>query len=120
MKILPEFFDPNQFHVPNTDNHFIIKRPYTTFSKSMVLDFKEYNTNLKIQCIVFDRIWQTCINIYGLRDAKRKVRCFESLNYFNQCLKINSFISNDKKYYGHTYADSKYQNLSPGHDEIVD
>lgn len=42
MKILPEYFDGNQFTIGNTDHHFIIKRPYTTFAKSMQIKFEEY------------------------------------------------------------------------------
>ena len=120
MKVLPEYFDPNQFKQPNRDAHFIIKRPYTNFTRSVNVDYKDYLSNLKIQCIVFDRIWNTCLNIYGLREAKKRIRCFESYNYFNQCLDINSFIANDKKYNSHKYADSKYQNLTPTHDQIID
>ncbi len=43
MSVLPEYFDPNQFVQPDYDSHFTIKRPYTTFSKSMILKFEEYN-----------------------------------------------------------------------------
>ncbi len=46
MKVLPEYFDPNQFKTPETTQHFIIKRPYTTFSNSMQLDFQEYYVSL--------------------------------------------------------------------------
>ncbi len=46
MKVLPEYFDPNQFKTPETTQHFIIKRPYTTFSNSMQLDFQEYYVGL--------------------------------------------------------------------------
>ena len=120
MKVLPEYFDPNQFKIPNQDHHFIIKRPYTTFSNSMLLDYEDYFSNKKVQCVIFDRIWSTCLNIYGIREAKRRHRCFESYNYLNQCIAINSFIANDKKYFGHLYADSKYQNLTPTHEQILD
>ena len=37
MKVLPEYFDPSQFIVPQYDTHFTIKRPYTNFAKSMRL-----------------------------------------------------------------------------------
>lgn len=46
--ILPEYFDPTAFHQPGLDYHFTIKRPYTTFSKSINLDFKEYNVSYSI------------------------------------------------------------------------
>ncbi len=46
MSVLPEYFDPNQFVQPDYDSHFTIKRPYTTFSKSMILKFEEYNVSL--------------------------------------------------------------------------
>ena len=42
MKVLPEYFDPAQFVVANYDSHFIIKRPYTNFAKSMQLKFEDY------------------------------------------------------------------------------
>lgn len=42
MKILPEYFDPATFVVPNYDTHFIIKRPYTSFTKSMLIKFEDY------------------------------------------------------------------------------
>lgn len=42
MKVLPEYFDPTQFHKPGLDYHFIIKRPYTTFTKSMLLQVEDY------------------------------------------------------------------------------
>lgn len=126
MSVLPEYFDPSQFVKNDYDHHFTIKRPYTNFSKSMMINFKEYQvgkfinqTNLKLQCIVFERIWETCQNIYGIKEAKRRHRCFESLNYFDQCIKINKFIANDKKYNGHTFSTSKYYNVSPTHEQIV-
>ena len=46
MSVLPEYFDPFLFHKPGQEYHFTIKRPYTTFSKSMNIDFKEYNVSL--------------------------------------------------------------------------
>jgi len=118
MKVLPEFFDPSQYVQPDMDSHFTIKRPYTTFSKSMSLQFEEYSANLKVQCIVFDRIWHTCQNIYGVKEAKRKHRCFEALNYFDQCLKVNSFMANQKKYFDHQFGTSKYYNLTPTHEQL--
>ena len=42
MKILPEYFDPAQFVVADYDSHFIIKRPYTNFAKSMSIKFEDY------------------------------------------------------------------------------
>jgi hypothetical protein len=42
MKVLPEYFDPAQFVVANYDTHFIIKRPYTNFAKSMSVKFEDY------------------------------------------------------------------------------
>ena len=43
--VLPEFFDPSMYVQPDFDSHFTIKRPYTTFSKAMLLKFNEYNVN---------------------------------------------------------------------------
>jgi len=45
MKILPEYFDRSQFAMPDYDHHFTIKRPYTTFAKSMNLAFEDYYVN---------------------------------------------------------------------------
>ena len=45
MSVLPEYFDPFMFQQAGTDEHFTIKRPYTTFSKSINIDFKEYNVS---------------------------------------------------------------------------
>lgn len=42
MKVFPEYFDANQFIVPNYNSHFTIKRPYTNFAKSMRLNFEDY------------------------------------------------------------------------------
>jgi hypothetical protein len=42
MKILPEYFDAAQFAVAHYDTHFIIKRPYTGFTKAMALKFEDY------------------------------------------------------------------------------
>lgn len=73
---------------------------------------------MKVQCVVFDRIWNTCTNLYGVREAKRKHRCFEALNYFDQCVRINSFMANEKKYEGQVFGNSKYYNVSPTHEQI--
>ena len=58
------------------------------------------------------------MNIYGVKEAKRRQRCFESLNYFDQCLRINSFMANDKKYFGHKYGVNKYYHTTPTHEQI--
>jgi len=58
--------------------------------------------------------------MYGLREAKRKHRCFESLLYFDQCVKINAFMANHKKYHGHVYGTNKYYNVTPTHEQIID
>ena len=70
--------------------------------------------------MVFDRIWGTCKNIYGVGEAKRYRGCFEALQYFNQCVDINHHIAVERKYSGHKYAGSKYQHLTPSHDQILD
>lgn len=46
MSVLPEFFDPFLFHRPNQEYHFTIKRPYTTFAKTINIEFNEYNVIL--------------------------------------------------------------------------
>lgn len=42
MSVLPEYFDPTSYDQPDHDSHFTIKRPYTTFSKSMFIKFEDY------------------------------------------------------------------------------
>jgi hypothetical protein len=49
MKILPEYFDGAQFQVGNYDAHFTIKRPYTTFAKSMQIKFEDYYVTKNIK-----------------------------------------------------------------------
>ncbi len=68
--------------------------------------------------MIFDKIWQTCENMYGVKGAYRKHRCLESKNYFNQCIKINKFFAQDKKYFPHRYATSQYQWVTPHHDFV--
>lgn len=46
MKVLPEYFDATQFMAPAHNHHFIIKRPYTTFAKSMSIKFEDYYVNI--------------------------------------------------------------------------
>ena len=45
MSVMPEYFDPSAYLQPDIDSHFTIKRPYTTFSKSMILKFEDYNVS---------------------------------------------------------------------------
>jgi len=45
MSVLPEYFDPTTYIQPDFDSHFAIKRPYTTFSKSMNMKFEEYSVS---------------------------------------------------------------------------
>ncbi len=71
-----------------------------------------------MQCVIFDKIWTSCLNMYGVKGAKRKHRCFESLNYFNQCVDINEFFAQDKKYYPHRYITNQYQWVTPHHDFV--
>jgi hypothetical protein len=56
--------------------------------------------------------------MYGVKGAYRKHRCFEALNYFNQCVQINEFFAQDKKYFPHRYITNQYQWVSPHHDFI--
>ena len=50
MKVLPEYHDATQFLMPNYQSHFVIKRPYTTFAKSMSLKFEDYY-------VIYSLIW---------------------------------------------------------------
>ena len=60
----------------------------------------------------------TCMNIYGIHGANRKHRCHESKNYFNQCVQINHFMANDKKYHPQKYITDEYHHVTPHHDAI--
>lgn len=52
MSVLPEYFDPTTYIQPDFDSHFAIKRPYTTFAKSMNLKFSEYNVRKPFSLIL--------------------------------------------------------------------
>ena len=66
--------------------------------------------------------------MYGMRKAEKHHRCFvynffnfifqESKNYLEQCIDINKFIANDKKYYPERYATSEFQHVQPHHSSV--
>ena len=60
MSVLPEYFDPSQFVKNEYDHHFTIKRPYTNFSKSMMINFKEYQVRFNFNLDKF-KITMYCL-----------------------------------------------------------
>eukprot|EP00997_Jenningsia_sp_PLL12_P009254 NODE_6184_length_525_cov_104.415966_g5420_i0.p1 GENE.NODE_6184_length_525_cov_104.415966_g5420_i0~~NODE_6184_length_525_cov_104.415966_g5420_i0.p1 ORF type:complete len:100 (-),score=42.15 NODE_6184_length_525_cov_104.415966_g5420_i0:185-484(-) len=98
MKVFPEYFDTNQF-VMAQENMHTIKRPYINFYKTLNFKFQEYNTNLKLQCVHWHGLVRACINVYGYFDFLQQLRCIEAVEYFKQCLQLNTFFAYHKKYF---------------------
>lgn len=98
MKVFPEYFDQYQF-VLNRENMHTIKRPYINFYKTLNFAFQEYNANLKLQCVHWQRLVFACVNVFGYFEFMKNIRCFESAEYFHQCLQLNTFFAYHKKYY---------------------
>ena len=117
MKVFPEFFDNNQFEMAS-ENMFCIKRPYVNFSKTLNFKFQEYNANIKLQCIHWQRLIKACINTFGYFDFLREIRCMEGAEYFKQCLMLNSFFAYHKKYYPNNYYHDQYWRVSPHYNSV--
>ena len=98
MKVFPEYFEFQQFNRANYQMNHCMKRPYINFYKTLNFAFQEYHANLKLQCVHWQRILQTCVNIFGYFDYGRNIRCSESSYYFEQCVQLNSFFAYMKKY----------------------
>ena len=42
----------------------------------------------------------------------------ETKNYMEQCIAINKFVANDKKYYPERYATSEFNVVQPSHESV--
>ena len=75
MKVFPEEFDPSQLFLHYQQRHNL-KRPYLNFGKTLNIKFQEYNSNLKLQCVYWHKLLLTCLNLYGMFEYKKNIRCF--------------------------------------------
>ncbi len=75
MKVFPEYFDTAQFFQAKQQRH-MLKRPYLNFGKTLNIKFQDYNSNLKLQCVYWHKLTQTCMNQYGAFEYKKNIRCF--------------------------------------------
>ena len=117
MKVFPEYFDFNQFEMAR-DNMHTIKRPYIYFGSSLDFNFQEYNSNIKLQCIHWQRIIGACVNTYGYFEFLKNIKCLEATEYFKQCVSLNAFFAQHKKYYPQEYYHNEYWRVSPHYDNV--
>lgn len=118
MKVFPEYFDTQQFNRANYQMIHCMKWPYINFYKTLNFAFQEYNANIKLQCVHWHRIMQTCVNIFGFTDYKRNIRCQEANWYFEQCLGLNTYFAYMKKYNPQEFFTSEYYKISPHYDQV--
>ena len=85
MKVFPEYFDHAQFELTR-ENFHTIKRPYINFGNTVNFKFQEYNSNIKLQCVHWERLIRACVNVWGYFDFLKHIRCIEGVEYFQQCL----------------------------------
>ncbi len=78
MKVFPEYYDFNQFHMTRSNLH-TVKRPYINFVKTLNFKFQEYSSNIKIQCVHWHRLIRTCVNLFGYFNFLREIRCQVSI-----------------------------------------
>ena len=78
MKVFPEYFDTQQFSMAR-ENFHTIKRPYINFYKTINFKFQEYNSNLKLQCVHWQRLLLACVNVYGYFEFLKQIRCVVSV-----------------------------------------
>ena len=74
MRIFPEEFDPFQFDL-TTECLFTIKRPYKATATRMPFTFKDYNSNLQLQCVIYFKLLKQCANVFGIFEMNRRVEC---------------------------------------------
>ncbi|CAI2382147.1 unnamed protein product [Moneuplotes crassus] len=117
MKVFPEYFEFSQFSMAR-ENQFCIKRPYINFYKTLNFNFQEYNANLKLQCVHWHRLLMSCANVFGYFEMLKNIRCQETVEYFKQCLQLNTFFAYHKKYYPNEYFTSEYWRVSPHYESI--
>jgi len=61
---------------------------------------------------------RACINTFGYFDFMKNIRCFEAVNYFQQCIELNTFFAWHKKYYPNEYYTSEYWRVSPHYNNV--
>ena len=82
MKVFPEMHDISQFVQASHMPYHTIKRPYINFGSSMPFKYQEYEANIKLQCVHFQRLIKACINVYGYFDFMEQLKCMEATTYF--------------------------------------
>ena len=117
MKVFPEYFEFNQFETARENMH-TIKRPYINFAKTLPFNFQIYHSNIKLQCVHWHILIRACVNTYGYFDFLKNIRCLEAVEYFKQCLQLNSFFAYHKKYFPNEYYHSEYWRVSPHYDNV--
>ena len=117
MKVFPEYFDFGQFETTRENMH-TIKRPYINFAKTLNFQFQCYNSNIKLQCVHWHRLIRECINTFGYFDFLKNIRCLESVEYFKQCIQLNSYFAYHKKYFPNEYYHSEYWRVSPHYNNV--
>ncbi len=68
-------------HISQSKDHMLITRRALILNLKIIMYPFIIQTNLKLQCVVFDRIWETCLNMFGMDKAVKKARCF--VNFIN-------------------------------------
>ena len=117
MKVFPEYFDFGQFETTRENMH-TIKRPYINFANTLNFQFQCYNSNIKLQCVHWHRLIRACINTFGYFDFLKNIRCLESVEYFKQCIQLNSYFAYHKKYFPNEYYHSEYWRVSPQYNNV--
>lgn len=72
----------------------------------------------QIACHIYERMAIHCFNQYGIFDAMTRPECLDPVNFFNMCLKVNSFFAAMKKYSPETFAASPYSRHRPHLEEL--
>ena len=92
MKVFPEYFDFAQFQLAKEPSH-TIKRPYINFGKTVKFGFQEYNTNLKLQCVFWQKLIMHCVNHFGYFEFLKHIRCTVSRARLNTVCRRQSSTS---------------------------
>ena len=48
----------------------------------------------------------------------KNIRCLEATEYFKQCVSLNAFFAQHKKYYPQEYYHNEYWRVSPHYDNV--
>ena len=119
MRVFPEYFDQTQFQLASVEQAHTIKRPYINFHNTVNFSFQEYHSNLRLQCVHWNRLVNACINTFGYFDFLKHIRCLESTEYFRQCLSLNAYFAYHKKYYSNEYFYDEYYKASPHYNDVL-